>query len=362
MNVRIALAIAVKDVKDAVRDGRVLLPLLLPVGLGILYNVAMPDAQKPSVTIAISSIDPTALPDALRTVSGTAVNLTFNTVATPDQVRSAVATKKADVGLVLPSGFDTSVQTGLAPSILLIRPTGSTSTGAIFIASALDGALRTMAGQHAPAMVTSETVPIPRDTAAAMLAVGVRSYLVLGALIMLIAMIAIYVVPVLLTDEYEKKTADALLLVGSQTDVIGAKVGVGLVYIGVSVPVLMVATRLSPANLPLFAGALAMLSVTLLGAGLLLGALVRTVAQLNTWSGIPLLVVIMPVFFVGLGLPQWVETGISALPGSPAMKLLVDSFTGEAIYGGSLLSFGIIAAWAVAIYAVLVRVLSRREA
>ena len=362
MNLRIAIAIAAKDLKDAIRDGRVLLPLLMPIGLGILYNVAMPDVQKPSITVAISSADSTSLPEALRAVSGSAVNLTFHTYGSADQVRAQIADKKADVGLVLPAGFDMAVRRGLTPTLLLIRPTGTATTGAIYIASALDGALRAMAGQHVPAVVTSENVAIPRDTAAAMVDVGVRSYLVLGTLIMLIAMIAIYVLPVLLTEEYEKKTADALLLVGSQADVVAAKVGVGLVYIGVSVPLLMLATRLNPANLPVFAGALAILSVTLLGAGLLLGAVVRTVSQLNTWSGIPLLVVIMPVFFVGIGMPQWVQTALSVLPGSPAMKLLVDAFTGRAIYGGSLLSFAIIAVWAVAIYAVLIRTLSRREA
>jgi hypothetical protein len=59
---------------------------------------------------------------------------------------------------------------------------------------------------------------------------------VLGTLIMLIAMIAIYVLPILLTEEFEKKTADALLMVGTQSDVVAAKVIVGLTYLAVSVP------------------------------------------------------------------------------------------------------------------------------
>lgn len=362
MNLRIALSIAAKDLKDAIRDGRVLLPLLMPLGLGFLYNIAMPEVQKPSVTVAISSADSTRLPAALLAVSGTAVNLRFNPYPSEDAVKSQVAAKKADVGLVVPAGFDAAVAAGSTPQLVLIRPSGSPTTGAIFIASALDGALRSMAGQNPPAAVSAETVQLPRDATSVMIDVGVRKYLVLGTLIMLIAMIAIYVLPVLLTEEFEKKTADALLLVGSQADIVAAKVGVGLIYIAVSVPLLMVATRLNPADLPLFAGGIALLSVTLLGAGLLLGALVRSVSQLNTWSGIPLLVVIMPVFFVGIGLPQWVQTPMAALPGSQAMKLLVDGFSGQAIYGDSLLSFGVIALWAVVIYAVLIRILSRREA
>jgi ABC-type multidrug transport system permease subunit len=119
---------------------------------------------------------------------------------------------------------------------------------------------------------------------------------------------------------------------------------------------------MAPANLPLFAGALVMLSVTMIGFGLLLGALVRSVSQLNTWSSIPLLLVLMPVFFVALDLPSWLQTLLAATPGSQAMRLLVDGLTGQAMYGGWMLAFGVIAAWAIVAYSVLIRTLARREA
>ena len=362
MNVRIVLAIATKDLKDAIRDGRVLLPLLMPLALGFIYNVAMPDVQKPKVTVAIASADSTGLPDALRAVAGSSVTLKFTRLASAAEVRGQITSKNADVGLVLPGRFDTDLAAGSAPQLLLIKPSGVATNGAIYVASALDAALRKMTGQQPPAVVASETIALPRDRTSTMIDLGIRKYLVLGTLIMLVAMIAIYVLPILLTEEYEKKTADALLLVGKQADVVTAKVAVGLVYIAVSVPLLLVVTGLSPANPPLFGAALVALSVTLLGAGLLLGAVVRSVSQLNTWSGIPLLLVIMPVFLVGLGLPQWIETAMSAMPGSPAMKVLVDGLSGQAIYGNAWLSFAIMAAWAIAIYAVLIRILSRREA
>jgi hypothetical protein len=37
--------------------------------------------------------------------------------------------------------------------------------------------------------------------------------------------------------------------------------------------------------------------------------------------------VIMPVFFIALDLPSWVQTAIGATPGSQAMRLLVDGLT-----------------------------------
>lgn len=362
MHPRIILTIALKDLKDAIRDGRILMALLMPLGLGVAYNVVMPDAQKPTVTVAIASQDATRLPDALRTISGSTVNLKFHNVSSAADVTAQVEAKKADVGLVLPAGFDTAIAAGSAPSLSVVRPPGNSTLGAIYVASALDGALRGMAGQHAPAAVTMQTVEPSHDAASVLTNLGARKYMVLGTLIMLIAMIAIYVLPILLTEEFEKKTADALLLVGTQPDVVAAKVAVGLAYLAVSVPLLLVVARMAPANLPLFAGALLILSVTLIGVGLLLGALVRSVSQLNTWSSIPLLLVLMPVFFVALNLPSWVQTVLGATPGSQAMRLMVDGLTGQSMYGGWTLAFGVLGAWAVAVYAALIRTLSRREA
>ena len=54
-----------------------------------------------------------------------------------------------------------------------------------------------------------------------------------------------------------------------------------------------------------------------------------------------------PVFFVGLDLPSWVQTLMGAMPGSQAMRLLVDGLTGQAMYGGWMLAFGVLALWAV---------------
>jgi ABC-type multidrug transport system permease subunit len=362
MHPRIIFMIALKDLKDALRDGRILIALLMPLGLGVIYNVAMPDAQKPTVTVAIATPDATQLPTALRTIAGSSVNLKFNTFPSAAAVSAQVQAKKADVGLVVPAGFDAAVAAGSAPSLVVVRPTGTSTLGAIYMASMLDGALRSMAGQHAPAVIATQSVQPAHDAASVITNLGTRKFLVLGTLVMVIAMIAVYILPVLLTDEFEKKTADALLMVGSQSDVVAAKVLVGLIYIAVSVPLLLLVTQMAPANLPLFVGAVAALSVTLVGSGLLLGALVRTVSQLNTWSSILLLIVIMPVFYVVLDLPSWVQTVIGATPGNQAMRLLVDGFTGQSMYGGWTLAFGVMGAWAVIIYAVLIRTLTRREA
>jgi hypothetical protein len=361
MHLRIILAIALKDLKDAVRDGRILMALFMPLGLGLIYNVAMPDVQKPSITLAIATAGATELPTALRTIAGSAVDLKFNNVQSAATVRAQVEAKKADVGLVIPAGFDAAVVAGPAPTLVVVRPTG-VSTGTVYVGTALEAALRSMAGQHTPAVIATEISQPAHDAVSVMTNLGSRKFLVLGTLIMLIAMIAIYVLPIILTEEFEKKTADALLMIGTQFDVVTAKVLVGLIYLAVSVPLLLLVTQMGPANVSLFTAAVVVLSVTLIGVGLLLAALVRSVSQLNTWSSVPLLVVILPVFFVALNLPSWVQTAMDAMPGSQAMKLLVDGLTGQTMYGGWMLAFGVMAALAGMTYAVLIRTLSQREA
>jgi ABC-type Na+ efflux pump permease subunit len=112
----------------------------------------------------------------------------------------------------------------------------------------------------------------------------------------------------------------------------------------------------------LFAAAVVVFAITLVGFGLLLGALCRTVAQLNNWSSIPLLLLLMPVFFASLALPSIVRAILDALPSVQAVRLLIDSLSAKSVYGNWLISFAIMAAWAVVGYGLLIRSLARREA
>lgn len=357
MNFRVIWNIAIKDWRSASRDGRILLALLLPLGLGLLYNVIIP--EKPSATIVMSAADSTRLPEMLKASVGTAAILNFSSVPTASEVYSRVNSKSADVGLIVPAGFDAALAAGAQPTIQVVQPTGGASFGVL---ATLDAALRHMAGQQPPAaVVVHSTAPSGTDPASAMTQLGVRKYMVLGILVMLVLMIAVYILPVLLTEEYEKKTADALLMIGSQTDMVISKALVGLAYVAMATIIFVIATRLAVPNPLLFTAAIAAFAITLVGFGLLLGALVRSVAQLNNWSSLPLLLLLLPVYFSSLALPSVVKAVMDALPSMQVVRLLVDSLSAKPIYGNWLVSFGIMAAWAAAGYVILVRSLSRRE-
>lgn len=361
MHLRKLLIIFQKDLLDAIRDARVFMAILAPLAVGILYNVIYNDEPpRPAAAVAYWSPEPSGVIDALRQTAGQTVDLSVTSAGDASTVRRLVEDKKADIGLVLPAGFDRAIAEHQAPQFGVILP-ASPTFGGDYVAAALEPTLRQLAGQGPVATIqvdrlTSTTLGSP----SVLTQLGVRSYLVLSALVMLVAMIAMLALPVILVEEVEKKTIDALALIASYADVVVAKTLVGVVYITLSTGLLLAVTRMWPANLPLFIGAMILLSVTLIGLGLLLGGLFRSANQLNTWSGLFILPVILPIFLVAIDAPRLVHTVIELLPTPQATQLIINGMTGNAIFQREWLSLLIVASWAAAIYALLLWRLAHR--
>lgn len=362
MHLRMLFSIFRKDVRDAIRDARVLIAILVPIGLGFFYGQLFDDTPpRPSATVVYASAEPTTLPDMLREVAGGDVDLKIRQEPDAAAVRQVVEAEDADIGLVIPPGFDAAVRGGASPALTVIQR-ASPGFGSNYVMAALDGALRAMAGQQPPATIQTDVISEPSGSQAIFEQLGLRRYFVLVSAVFLIAMIALLVVPVILAEEAEKKTLEALVMVASYPDVIGAKALVGIVYVVVSVALLLALTGLSPANAPLFAVGILLLSVALIGFGLLLGGLVRNANQLNTWSGVLLMPVIAPAFLVGLDLPRSIQIVLQFFPTSQATQILINGLSGQAVFEHAWLSFLVIVVWGAAGYGLLLRSLRYREA
>jgi hypothetical protein len=360
MNPRHIRAIFLKDLRDAVRDARVLIAILIPLGLGVMYSFMFQNTPSvPSVTIAYASPDATVLPERLKAVIGSSAHVTFVRVSSVTEMRQRIAAKQADVGLVLPSGFDAAVSSGRTPTLTVLRPSSS-STSEVLVQTTLDGALRQMAGQRAPATLQVVAVPAPQAGFEAVYAqLGLRVYFTLASVLMLVGMIAMLAVPIVLGEEREKKTLDALTMIASYREVIVAKALLGIAYVVVAVLLLLAITRIVPINLPTFVATSLLLSVALIGFGLLLGSLL-TANQMNTWGGVFLIPILLPPFLVGISLPGVVEALFSALPSTQAMRLLVNSMAAQPIFPQAWLSYLVIATWGVIAYALVLWRLARR--
>ncbi len=361
MNLRRIGAIFHKDLQDAVRDARVLVAILVPLGVGVLYSFMFQNTPTlPTVTLAYVAPDATQLPPRLTAMAGSSARVSIVRVASEPEITQRIASKQADVGLVIPSGFDAAVSRGEAPHLTVLR-TNSPSTGGAIMLATLDAALRQMAGQQPPVALHMVTVPAAQAGFEAVFSqLGLRAYFTLASVLMLVGMIAMLAVPIVLGEEREKKTLDALAMVASYREVIAAKALLGMTYILVAVPLLLVVTRIVPAGMPTFIATTVLLSVGLIGFGLLLGSLL-TGNQMNTWGGVFLVPILLPPFLVGVPLPGMVQALFAALPSTQAMRLLVNSMASQPIYPQAWLSYLVILAWGAVAYVLVVWRLSRRE-
>lgn len=361
MKLRNVLTIFRKDVFDAVRDTRVLVALLVPLGIGLFYGLAFDDEAMTSQQATVAHTAATgSLPETLRATAGDAADLTFEERAGEAAVRRAVERGEADVGLVAGSGFEEAVGRGEAPGLTVVLPEDPGPGDAV--AAFLDPALGQMAGQAPPAEVRTETVGKAESGGNVLMDLGLRTYFVLVSVVLMVGMISLFVVPIILAEEAEKKTLDALTLVATSAEVVVAKALVGALYVAVAVPLLLALVGLSPDDPTLFAAGVGLLALSLVGFGLLVGGVLRNANQVNTWAGVLLLPVVAPAFMVGAGLPDAAETFASLTPVGAATKLAVNGMGGEAVFGGLLVSVAVILAWALAGYALLAWTLRRREA
>lgn len=362
MNLSRITAIYRKDLRDALRDSRIIIAVLMPLLIGLLYSFMFKDDTKPTAKLGVVASASTQLPAALQTATKAALQLKVQSFADQAALTRQVRDKKVDVGLVVPAGFDSALKSGASPKLTVILP-ASPSFGGDYVAAVLDRVTQSLAGQVPAATIALVTLPATAGTAdSALAALGARKMFVLVAVILMLAMIAVYALPAVLTEETEKRTVEALTLIASDAEVIVAKSLFGLTYCVISVPLMLAITRVVPESLALFVSAIVLTSVTLVGLGLLLGGLMRTQTQLNTWSTVALMPLIVPAIVVGLPVPGRVEAVVSAIPTAQTMRLGVNALAGRQLFGAEWLSWAIILGWAVAAYGLVWWRLSRQEA
>lgn len=361
VNLRRIRAIFRKDMRDAMRDSRVLTAVLMPLLIGLLYSFIFPDNTAPKVQVGIVSPSPTQLIKVITDQVGKSARLTFDAFIDPAQLEQQVQKGKLDVGLVLPAGFDAAVRAGRAPALTVFVPS-SPGAGGDYVGAVVDRSVQAMAGRAPAAQIVRRTLPPERGSSGAALDVlGVRKFFVLVAIIMLLAMIAVYAVPAVLIEETEKKTMEALTLIASTGDVIAAKALFGISLSVVSVPLLLAITRGWPKDVVELLIAVVLSAVVLVGIGLLIAGLLKNQQQVNTWSGIFLLPLLAPAFTLGLSTPGAVNAALAFLPTMYTYRLIANAFAGQTLYPNAWLSYVVLVAWGVAAYGLLWWRLSRQE-
>ncbi|MEX2425698.1 MAG: ABC transporter permease [Thermomicrobiaceae bacterium] len=359
MNLRNINAIYRKDLVDAIKDARVLLALIVPFGIAILYNFMFEDEEPlPEATVAYTEVG-SSLPERLSEALSDTVDLQLEPHDSENEIRQLLQDEDASMGLIIPKGFDQAIEAGEQPPLqLLFRDSGNVPVNTL--GSAVDLVVRQMAGTSPPVQMSQEMVSPPEGSGPNLFDdLGMRLYFVMAAMMMLIGMIGVLAVPIILAEEAEKKTLEALTLIASYLDVVVAKALVGITYLALGVGLLLGMTQTWPEDPAVFFSGVAMLGVALVGFGLLLGGLFKSANQLNNWGGLILMPIIAPAFVIGVWEPGAFQYVIEAIPVAQGMKLAVNGISGEAIFANIWIAYAILAAWIVVFYAALIFRLSR---
>jgi len=344
MSPRRILAILTKDLRDAWRDGRILVLLLLPIGGG-LFTALANDDKLPTTSVAVVDQADGAVTRELRAIAGKSAKLKLERVPDAASARRLVAAQEIDVAVVARPRAQILVAQRAPPA-------------AQAIAELAPVALDRAAGREPRARPPVEVVAAADQKPADVLG---SSFDEVFSILLFVIFVAMMVVPMQTAEELESGTFGALRLAAPGREILAAKALAGYVYGAAGVGLTVALTGLRVDDPLVFFGAAFALIVTLVGFGLLLGLLLPNAGAINTYAGF---LVVPLVFMAGAGFKF--ESGIAGavldlLPLSQAVKLLSDGASPQQPFDAGPLAWLVIAVWAVAGYGILARIATRRE-
>ncbi|MHB9091460.1 MAG: ABC transporter permease, partial [Chloroflexota bacterium] len=357
-NLRIVLAIARKDIVDAARNMYLAGAIAMPVGFYLLFQLILPSG-------ADLKLGPIAVYDqgSSRLVAALAADPLITKLVTAESVGELEDTVREDAvgGLALPAGFDAAVAAGSTPELTVLlngkRGGGELNT----FRRLVDEQVRKMEGRPPVAKMivrdVQATAGAPQSGADAM-----QTYTFLLLLVMGLAMTGCFIVPTLLVEEKEKSTLKTILVSpATYADVVAGKALVGLFYAVLGAALLLVLYRAGPGNLALLLGAIFLGSLVMVEIGLLMGSAFKNTAQVNSWSSIVLVVLLLPSFVSGPALSVAVATAMKLLPTYYLVQLVEQARNGSSELD-PWISAAVLGACAVVCFFGIVWFLRREEA
>jgi len=319
MHSRIILATAKKDIVDAFKNAYVLFALILPVGMSLLFSLMSSTGGKDGLlNVVIYDAGQSRLVEQLR--GNPAVKLIPANSA--DEV--PVQVKDGQLGgLALPADFDAAVAAGKTPELRVYYDGRRSATEQAALRQTMEDALRASAGQILPARL------VPFDVASSAKAgerreVDLAKLFLVLSLVLALCMAGIFVVPTMLVEEKEKRTLQAILVSpASYLDLVIGKALVGMFYSLLLALLLLLLNKGFAGNAAVTILAVILGSLFLVQVGLLMGAVFSASTQVNTWSSIVMLALLIPTIFVMPPQPP--------APVSTITRLIPTSYMADAI-------------------------------
>ncbi|MCC7354377.1 MAG: ABC transporter permease [Anaerolineae bacterium] len=361
MNWRIILAIARKDIVDAFNNRYVLFAILMPILMSLLFRLAFGNVDSDRIgrlNVAVHDPGNSRLVAALRNSSD--VNLSqFGDLA---DMRAAV---KGSIvgGLAVPAGFDDALQKGEQPEVAVyLNPRSGGGERATFRLLVTEQ-VWAQVNQPFPARITlvdAGTAPVSGLMSGGEFRLDL--YLLVMLLVMALSMTGVFAVPLLLVEEKEKNTLQALLVSpAGPIEVALGKALTGLFYSALIVGILAVLNRGWVGNWPVSALAVLLGALFMVALGLLMGGIFRTTMQVNTWSSIVMLALLMPSWLTVLPVPRALETVFRLIPSFYMVEPLQLALAGEASLAKVWVNLMILAGCVAVAFAAVVWTLRRED-
>lgn len=268
-------------------------PIVLSLVLSLLFGTFF--SGKPKLGVADMGNS------ALVTQARTADSIILNEYASDEALREAVAAGVVDMGLVLPVGFDTAVQTGESVAVSAYLWGESLLQDRAILGTSLAVWIRTIAGQEKPVEIVATTLgdetAVPWEDR------------LLPFIVLITIMIGGIMVPATsLVDEKMKRTLTAITTTPTSIGEVYLAKGLLGVIIGVVMGVIILAMNRAFGSQPLLlVGLLALGGVMASTFGILLGMLLKDINSLfATIKGIGLLLYAPAIVYLFPSLPEWV--------------------------------------------------------
>jgi ABC-2 type transport system permease protein len=362
MNPRTILAIAWKDILDAIKNRYLLMSLILPIGLSLLFQLIFGGiANTGKFRVAVYDPGGSRLTAQMRSLE--TINLVE--VDSLDELSKEV-TGDSVGGIIIPGNFDAELDSGNQPELTIylnIRKGGGEL--AVF-RDILYQQIWTMREGDAPVRMVWTQSAVPEDTIPES---GIRKegfrmdfYLLVMFLVMSLTMTGSFVVPLLLVEEKEKHTMEFLLVAPvTPAEIAAGKAVTGLAYSLLSATVLILLNKGLSGNWPVTILAVVLGALFLVMAGLLMGTVLHTMMQINTWSTIVMMILLAPSWLSVLQPPALIDKIIRLIPTFYLVELLSQSLIGAVTLADAAWRLGLIAASTLVMFGIVIWVMRRQE-
>ena len=323
MNTRVVTAIARKDLIDAIRNRYLLIALLTPLLIAVVIRVVLPDINElQKLKILVHDSGNSKFIAQLRAIP----RIELVEASSPDAARNELEKSEAAGSLLVPADFDANVAAGKQPELTVYLNNKKNIIEQAAFRQLLEQQIMALVQQPKPVKL----VLIDVAESHAGNEFDLDKMLLPLLLLLAFGMTGALVVPLLLVEEKEKRTLDFLLTSPARlTEIIAGKTLTGVVYSVLIAGILVALNHPMIGNWPLTLLTVLLGLLLIVAIGLLMGSVLRTTMQVNTWASLVLLLLLAPSFPLP-GAPPILENAMRLIPTYYFVESLKMSLTGDA--------------------------------